>query len=184
MKTSLSRKDADKAHELREELKEIKLATTEHFFRTGEILKEVRDEGLWRAGWHSFEAWWADPELSMRSSSVYHSIKLVETFPKWKELLKIPVSKLIAIAPHVTEKNKSDLLVAAKALSRSDLRHELLSHGLEPERIKETPLPKIYKCNTCKGTKGVRWNELCHCGWSKKQIEHVGMLVDKIDLGG
>ena len=55
--TKISLSKGDKAHVLLAELKAIKLVATEHFFRTGEILKEVRDDELWQTGWHSFEAY-------------------------------------------------------------------------------------------------------------------------------
>jgi len=169
---------------LREELKIIKLVATEHFFRTGEILKEIRDDGLWRAGWDSFESWYADPELGMKVSTVYHAIKLVETFPKWRELVDIPVSKLIMIAPHTTDKNRTDLIVAARTLGRGDLRHELITHGLEPEKQTKVYVPKTYPCKDCGGLKGVRFDGLCHCGWTKEQIEYIGKIIDRIEFGG
>ena len=177
-------KDKEEAHQLREDLRVIKLVTTEYFFKTGEILKQVRDREYWRMGWDTFESYYSDPELSFKTSTVYHAIKLVETFPKWKKLLDVPSSKLIMIAPHVTKKNETDLVVAARNLSRGDLRHELMTYGLEPEKKNEPPLPKIYKCNSCNLIKGVRWDDLCHCGWTKEQIVYMGKLIDKVEFGG
>jgi hypothetical protein len=175
---------AKRGHELREELLSIKLVATEHFFRTGEILKEVRDDELWNAGWDTFESYYADPDLGMKTSTVYHAIKLVETFPEWRKLVEIPISKLVMIAPHITKKNESELIVAAKSLSRGDLRHELMTHGLEPGKQTMPKIPKIYPCNTCKNMKGIRFDDLCHCGWTSDQIEGVGKLIDKIEMGG
>ncbi|MCK4824234.1 hypothetical protein KA005_51255, partial [bacterium] len=168
---------------LREELKAIKLVATEHFFRTGEILKEVRDDELWKAGWHSFESYFADPDLGMKTSTVYHGIKLVETFAHWKKLVRIPVSKLVMIAPHVDKENMQELIGKARELSRSDLRHELLDHGLEPESSMKPP-PKVYSCRECGGVKGVSWDGLCHCGLAPTQIEYIGKLIDKVEFGG
>lgn len=184
MSKALTKTDAKRAHELREELKAIKLIATEHFFRTGEILKEVRDKDYWRAGYESFEAWYADPELGMKTSTVYHAIKLVETFLDWRKLIDIPISKLIMIAPHVTKKNEPDLIVASRSLSRGDLRHELITYGLEPEKQTGSILPKVYPCKSCGGLKGVRFDGLCHCGWTPEQINHMGKLIDKIEFGG
>jgi len=184
MNKALTKTDAKRAHELRQELLTIKLVATEHFFRTGEILKEIRDEEYWKTGWHSFEAYYSDPELGFKTSTVYHAIKLVETFPNWRKLIDIPVSKLIMIAPHITRKNEPDLIVASRSLSRGDLRHELMTHGLEPERQTGAILPKTYLCSQCKGLRGVKFDGLCHCGWTKEQIEHVGKIIDKIEFGG
>ena len=174
---------AQTAHDLREELLAIKLVTTEHFFRTGEILKEIRDEEYWKTGYESFEAYYSDPDLGFKTSTVYHAIKLVETFPKWNKVIDIPISKLIMIAPHVTEGNEIDLVVASRSLSRGDLRHELMTHGLKPEQKVGVTVPKTYACNTCGGLKGVSFEGLCHCGWTPDQIENIGKQIDDIDLG-
>lgn len=147
-------------------------------------MKEINEGGYWRAGWDSFEAWYADPELGMKTSTVYHAIKLIETFPDWKKLIDIPVSKLIMIVAHTTEKNKTDLIVAARSLGRGDLRHELLTHGLEPERKTGVYVPKTFPCKSCGGVRGITFDDLCHCGWTKKQIEYIGELIDKIEFGG
>ena len=176
--------EADKAHELREELKVIKEAANEHFFRMGEVLREIKDKEYWKMGWASFEAYYSDPELSIPSSTVYHSIKVVDKFSDWKKIVDIPISKLIAIAPHVNEKNRTDLIVASRVLSRGDLRHELLDHGLQPERKTVLAMPKVYPCKVCKKMKGLGFDDLCHCGWTPSQIEAVGKLIDKIEFGG
>lgn len=179
----LTKSEAKRAHDLREELKKIGVVTREHFFRTGEILREIRDEELWMTGYESFEAYYSDPELGFKTSTVYHAIKLVDKFPNWKKVLDIPISKLIMVAPHVTKENKSALVVASRALSRGDLRHELMSHGLEPEARKGIDIPKVYPCKTCRGIKGVRFDGLCHCGWTPEQIEHISKLIEKVEFG-
>ena len=179
-----SHTDAKRADYLRQELIRLRITAAEQFFKLGDILKEIRDKEYWKMGYHSFETYFADPEIGLRRSTAYHAIKLVETFKDWSKYTNIPVSKLIMIAPHINEKNKTDLIVAEGSLSRSDLRHELLSHGYEPERSKGVQLPKIHECNVCHGAKGIRWDDLCHCGWTAKQIEHVGKLVDKVEIGG
>ena len=171
----------NRAHELRQEIIQLRISATEQFFRLGEILKEIRDEEYWKMGWESFDAYFSDPELGLKSSTVYHAIKMIETFPNREKLLGIPVSRLVMIAPHVTSDNREKLIEAAKGLSRSDLRHELLTHGLEPTKEEIIPIPKIYGCKTCKRVKGVRFDGLCHCGWTKEQIEYIGKLIDKIE---
>lgn len=175
---------ADHSHSLRQELIALRISATEHFFRIGEILKEVRDNQYWIVEGHpSFESYIADPEIGIKRSTAYHAIKLIETFPQRELLSEIPVSKLIMIAPYVKEENKLELIAAAKSLSRSDLRQELVSHGFEPERKTEPQMPKIYKCNVCHNIKGVRWDDLCHCGITPAQIDHIGRIIDRVEFG-
>lgn len=177
-----TKKEQDRAFQLRQELLKLRASATENFFRIGIILKEVRDKELWRMGADTFEEFFADPEIGLKRSTAYHAIKLVETFPKWERLVEVPVSKLIMIAPHVTEDNKEELLKEAEALSRSDLGYKLREEGkIQP---RDFGIPKIYRCKDCKLIKGVKWDDLCHCGWSPRQIEYVSKLVDSVDLGG
>lgn len=173
----------ERLHELREKLLNVKLVTTEQFFILGEIMKEIRDEDLWKIDSHSFESFYSDPELAYPTSTVYHAIKVVETFPDWKKVLDIPISKLVMIAPHIKEENEKELTGYARGLGRGDLRHELLEHGLQPERGGTLPVPKTYRCENCKGIKGLTFDELCHCGWTKDQVDGVGKLIDKINFG-
>src|SRR3990167_9665579 len=102
---------AQRGTDLRRELLDLSVSATAHFFRLGEIMKEIRDKGIWQPlGYESFEAFYSDPDLAYAKSSVYHAIKLVETFPDWKDKVGIPVSKLIMIAPHVKDNNKEELV--------------------------------------------------------------------------
>ena len=168
-------------HELRGELKNLAESATEHFCRLGEIMKEVRDSELWRGEYESFEGFYSDPDFSFKKSSVYHAIKLVEVFPKWNELVDVPVSKLMMVAPYLTEKNQDELLSQARTLSTSDLYTQLSLMNLATKLVRFDPLPKTYPCNVCGKSKGIQFKDLCHCGWTLKQTKIVGEVIDKIN---
>lgn len=171
--------------QLRNELLELSVSATAHFFRLGEIMKEIRDKKLWAdLGYHTFEAFFSDPELAYHKSSVYHAIHLVEVFPDWQDKTNIAVSKLILIAPHVKEENKEELVEKARGLSKSDLEHELITSGMSKHNPQQGGiLPKIYNCRNCQGIKGVTFDLLCHCGWTKQQIEFISRAIEKIEFG-
>src|SRR3990167_5515362 len=131
---------------LRQELKGLSQSATEHFCKLGEIMKEIHDNELWKGEYESFEAFYSDPEFSFKKSSVYHAIKMVTVFPKWQELVDVPVSKLILIAPYLTSENQAEMVSQARSLSSSDLYMELSTWG---SPANTTHLPKIYPCQTC-----------------------------------
>lgn len=146
-------------HSLQNELRTLSYTATASFCRLGEIMKEIHDNELWKGQYDSFEAFFSDPEFAYKKSSVYHSMKLVETFPKWKELVDVPVSKLIMITPHLDEDNREDMVDKARSLSTSDLYVEI---G-EAQGFTAKNLPKVYRCNICEKVKGVKAEELCTC---------------------
>jgi len=155
---------SDRAFELHQELVGLTLSATHHFFRMGELMKEIRDDELWRImGYESFEAYFSDPELDFKKSSVYHAINLVETFRERKELETIPVSKLIMVAPHITESNKSEMVEMARTLSRSDLQHQLIVMKLATVAPQLPPFPKVYPCMRCGKVRGITVKDLCTC---------------------
>ena len=173
---------ATRGHELHQELLQLKATATVHFYRLGEIMKEIRDQRLWEAmGHESMRAYIADPELDFEEGSVYRAIKLTETFPDVKRLEHVPVGKLLVILPHVNEGNLEDLLKSAAALSRSDLIHQLDTGEMEERHLSVLPLPKIYRCNECKKVKGVFFHNLCHCGWTPKQIEIISKAIADVE---
>lgn len=179
----------NRAHAIHEEMLALKQSATVNFYRMGELMKEVRDGKLWEAmGYETMRAYLACPELDLDESSVYRAIKVVEKFSDVKKLERVPVFKVLAILPHVTKENEDHLLEIATSLSRSDLIHQL--HETVDEDTKEIippesapGLPKIYRCNVCKHVKGIRWDDLCHCGWTPKQIEIISKAIDSVDLG-
>jgi len=172
---------ADRGAELHKRLLLLSVNTTRNFFEFGEILKEIRDKQLWNAlGCGSFAAYFSDPELSLSKSTVYHAIALVEHFPEWRSMMPVPISKLIAIVPHLTDENKPKLLEYAAGLSRSDLAQELSKYQIVNGIEKYKELPKIYWCNECKKIKGIFYNELCTCGWTEEQKSRLDELLKDI----
>jgi hypothetical protein len=170
-------------HSLRNELLGLVQNAMLISYRAGEILKEVRDKELWKGQYESFVSFYSDPELGYRKDNVSRAIKLVENF-KLEEVANVPLWKTYAILPYVNKENKKELLEKAETLSLGDLRHEL-SGGLDSKgKLKQVEMPKIYECKHCKGMRGISWDVLCHCGWTPRQIELVGKLIDKIDFGG
>ena len=183
MTQELTIKEGERLHELRTQLLGLVATATEHFFRMGVIMKEIRDKELWRGQYQSFGTFFSDPEFSFKRSSVYHAIRLVEVFPEWEKLVDVPVSKLMIIAPHMTPKNKEDLVSHARSLSASDLYHHMETQALVAQNPKYVPLPKIFSCNVCHKVKGISFDTLCHCGWTPAQIEHVSKLIDAVEFG-
>lgn len=155
---------ADRAHELDKQLRSLTVMATEAFYRMGQIMKEIRDNQYFEVlDFDSFEAYFAQPELGFKKSSVYHAIKLVETFPAYKEIADVSYGKLLMIAPHITESNKLDLIGKARSLSRSDLITEIrdLRGGGEPDVTRV--YRELWLCPKCGRIKGIKVYEICRC---------------------
>lgn len=168
-------------HELQQDLRSLSVSATEHFCKLGMIMKEIRDNNLWDGSYESFEDFFSDPEFSFKKSSVYHSIRLVEVFPQWKELRDIPVSKLIMVVPHLEAGDKETLISQARSLSTGDLYQELSELKTGEEETRYPRMPKIYPCNVCHGVKGVRFSDFCHCGWSEPSKKIIQQAIDKVE---
>ncbi len=154
----------ERGSELHQRLISLSVNTTRNFFEFGEILKEIRDNELWLAmGYETFESYFADPELSLSKSSVYHAISLVEHFPEWREIMPVPISKLIMIIPYLNEENKPKLLECATGLSRSDLKNELSAYRIVDKGLSYEPVPTIYRCRRCGKIRGVFVEDVCVC---------------------
>lgn len=173
----------DRLYQLREELVKLAGSATEHYFRMGEIMKEIRDEELWRESYESFGAFYSDPELDFNKTSVYRAIKFVEMFPEWQKFLDIPVGKLDVIASHITDKNRNEMANLARSLSRSDLQHQLRVKRIAEVEPRFQPLAKLYPCATCGKARGISWDGLCHCGMTDKQIEIISKAIERIEYG-
>lgn len=180
---SLDVQRGEKLHKLSNELRELVTSATMHVYRLGEIMKMVRDEELWRESYESFASFYSDPEFDFNKGTVSRAIKMVELF-KPEEVAQAPLGKIYDILPHITKENKKELLKMASGLSRSDLRHQLDTKRLVEARPKLALLPKIYPCEKCGKSKGISFEQLCHCGWSVKQVEYVGKLINHLDFGG
>lgn len=173
----------ERLHQLRQELLKLAETATSHFFRLGEIMKEIRDEELWRESYESFRTFYCDPELGYKQSSVYHAIRLVELFPEWQKFVDIPIRKLQAIAPHVDETNRNEMINMARELSTSDLRHQLMVKRIAEVEPQLAPLPKIYPCRQCGKARGIDWDGLCHCGMTDRQIEIISKAIERMEYG-
>ena len=174
---------ANRLFELREELLGLASTATAHFFRLGEIMREIRDNELWCGQYESFGAFYSDPDLGYKKSSVYHAIKLVEMFPQWKEVADIPLGKLIMIAPHISETNREELVSEARALSGSDLHHQLILKNLATIDKKFASFPKVYPCAKCGKVAGITFRDLCHCGWPQDHLKKIENFIDNLNMG-
>jgi hypothetical protein len=171
---------ASKAHAIHEELKTLKSSALWHFYRMGELVKEMRDANYWETLGHaSFEAYLTDPEVAIPISSAYHAIGLVEMFPDYEEIKDLTVRNAIAILSPVRQKkiSRERLVEMASTLPINDLRQELLEYNsLEPKESRRE-LPTIYFHKDCGRIKGVDWNDLCHCGLTEEDIEEISKLI-------
>ena len=182
METQLEVERGNKLHAYRQELLTLCSTAVNSAYRMGEIMKEVRDDELWRGAYQSFDAFYSDPELGFEKSSVYRAIKMVENFTL-EEVGHVPLGKLNVILPHITKENKQEMVRMAESLSRSDLQHQLVVKRLATEIPKIEYFPKVYPCKVCHKLKGVSWEGLCHCGMNPKQVEIISKLIEKIELG-
>lgn len=141
---------SDKAFTIDLHLRQLKVETNKNFLLMAKLLKQVRDERLWKdLDYESFESYIAQPELGFDRTSVYRFIGIHE---KFVDELKVPpvelqrydYSKLDVIKPHVTEKNKDKLLELVESNSRSDLRESLI----EMKLIKSK---EYQRCTICGG---------------------------------
>jgi len=179
--TSLQK--ANKAHEIHKELSNLRVSALWHFYRMGELVREVRDEQYWEVlGYDSFESYLSDPDIAIPVSSAYHAIGVVETFPRYKEIEGLTVRNTITILSAVRQKEskRERLVEMARTLSISDLRHELLNRRLLEQKIgNQTELPKIYSCKDCGGVKGISWQNLCHCGLRPEAAKEIAGFIEK-----
>ena len=104
-----------------------------NFLVLGKLLKENRDDALWKLEYDSFEALLGDPQIGLKRSTAYGLIQIVELYldklgiPP-ERILSIGNSKLLAIAP-VVESDKEGWLAQAEALSKSDLKIQIAEAG-------------------------------------------------------
>lgn len=165
----------DRLHQILGEIKLLRRSANEHYFRLGCLMKEIRDEELWKDSYESFYAFCADPEIDFSVSHVKNAITLVERFPDQKEIEGIGYSKLIAIGPHLKEGNEEELIEMARNLSRSDLRHELEARKQKDDRLPE--IPKIWRCGSCGGVKGVVFGDLCRCRLTDESYQRIKKIL-------
>jgi hypothetical protein len=117
---------AAKAHQVNAEVIACKMNIEANFLHLAKLLKQIRDENLYRALDHStFESYLGDPEVGIKRSSAY---KLICEYERYVLRLAVPETRLIGIGSKklsiigpVVEGDKEEWLGQAEALSASDL---------------------------------------------------------------
>ena len=121
---------SDKAHQNYEGILLCRANIQAGFLMLARLLKENRDDGLWKLlGHDSFEGFLGSPEVGFSRAKAYGLIHLYELYVgklgvEERELLEIGTAKLLMVA-NVVENDKEGWLGKAKALSKSDLLLEL-----------------------------------------------------------
>jgi hypothetical protein len=134
------------AHYCRQLVIEYKDGVNKNLWALAKVLKEIRDEKLYRMlDCGSFNEFVAQPEIGMSRSAVYALIKRYEIYayhlnvPE-NRLLNIDSSKLDIIAP-VVKGDPEKWLASAEALSQSDLINEVRVAQGRGEMDLSPPLP-------------------------------------------
>src|SRR4030066_1851451 len=121
---------ATTAYEVNSEVIACRMNIEANFLRLARLLKQVRDEKLYRALDHlTFESYLGDPEIGIKRSSAY---KLITEYERYVLRLGVPETRLIGIGSKklsiigpVVERDKDEWLDRAEALSSSDLIAEV-----------------------------------------------------------
>lgn len=132
---------ADRAHEVRHEIRVVGQSITARFLRLGQLLTEVKGDELWRCwGCDSFEASLGLPDIGLSRSYAYGLIEVWRTFgdavppvgpadlaEHYQQLAAVGVRKLRQLVPVVREHpaQAAEWLDKAEALSASGLQQEI-----------------------------------------------------------
>jgi hypothetical protein len=140
----------DKAQKRHERIIGLKMLIGESFLDLAEELYLFSSERGWELlNYASFEAYLADPDVSIKRSTAFSLMGIYKTFilecpVQQVGLLMAGVSKLDVVRPLVTRENVLELVSMASALSRGDLRKALYEQGYTDKE------PFIYdKCERC-----------------------------------
>lgn len=181
MKITKLQKKANRAFEVHKELSGLRVSALLHFYRLGELVREVRDNRYWEVlGHESFNAYLTDPDVAIPVSTAYHAIGIVETFPKFKEIEGLTVRNTIAILPAIKNEKgeRQEFIEMARTLSVGDLQYRLAGQNVV-NKENTIELPKIYACNSCGKVKGLVWQDLCHCGLREESVKEISRLISK-----
>ena len=137
------------------------------FIKLGAYLKLVRDGKLYvEKGCESFESYIAQPELSLKRSTVYSLIGVFEDYyekSNQTDLVEIGYSKLDRIRQFKEEENFEEWIEKARTLSLSDLnkeikeaRGEVVDDGKRSELPPESEQYKEVVCPACGAKFNVR----------------------------
>lgn len=162
---------SDIAFSLDVEIKRLRKHTVVSFWKLIALLKQARRMDIWeKLGYGSWSSYLAQPEISLKTSSVDNYITALNRFQELKlpesEYTQIPKTKAVMIAPHLSEGDPKELIEQAKAMSWSDLKAEigLLKGEEEPEETGRPRKPKIKWCDK-------------HQKWSIKKEDLKSMCV-------
>lgn len=108
-----------------EKLLLLKRSVGENMFAIGGVLKEIKDEKLYKEQYDTFEEFLGDPEVSFCRATAYKAMRVYEVYgSRMLDVAGIDTDKLALLADNVqAEPTKADELIEdARVLSRSDLR--------------------------------------------------------------
>jgi len=136
----VNEEQGDKVHQLRQEIRKWKLANNYSWIQLAKLLKQVRDEKLYKDFGHkSFASFLSDPQVGLKRSTVYLYIDLYKSFcekAKYGEhdIVDVDLARLRAIAS-VCKSGASvaEWLDKARTLGGKDFIDEIrLARGLSP----------------------------------------------------
>lgn len=122
-----------RARDNKEQIHQAVYNVRANFLLLGKLLKENRDNALWKLEYDSFESLLGDPSIGLKRSTAYGLIQIVELYLEKlgvpaERILGIGNAKLLAIAP-VVESDKEGWLAQAEQLSKSDLKIQIAEAG-------------------------------------------------------
>ena len=126
------------AESIHQKIISLKKDIEKQFMKLGAYLKLVRDRELYmEQDLDSFESYIAQPELSLRRTTVYALIGVFEDYfekSEQSDLIEIGYSKLDRIRQFKGKPDFEEWIEKARTLSLSDLNAEIRESKGEPER--------------------------------------------------
>lgn len=148
----------DVAHQYVEQLKNLVYQGSLAIVEIGRLLLIFRNEKLFiQLGHESFERFIADSDFGFAPKTAYAFCRIYEVYiMKFKmseeDLALVPWSKLQALAPVITDKEKDEAmewLEKAKSMGSGDF-YDAVAEQRHSRGVKDRPpYPKIRLCKTC-----------------------------------
>lgn len=147
------------AHEYMGQLKNLVYQGSLAIVEIGRLLLIFRNEKLYtQLGHETFERFISDSDLGFAPKTAYAFCRIYEVYVmKFKlsedELAMVPWSKLQALAPVVSDKDKDEALEwleKARNLGSGDFYDEVAEHKRGKGIKNRPPYPKIRLCKDCK----------------------------------
>jgi hypothetical protein len=144
------------AYALYEELKTKLVQHGYVFLRVGKILKQIRDEELYKhigdGGNDSFSQFLASPEIAIKRPTAYLYIRVYEFYIELmqfseEKVVAIPAYKLFRLLPLLKDKSKEEVgsvLDGVLDLGTQDTEKVIEERHLDPWKR-----PKLFRCSTC-----------------------------------